>query len=73
MSENCFIMPFRFTIITAARTAWGRRNGIRMAEKFLEATGLPHAGMTHPDLPSTWQGPAYNQLPPYQPYPLGAD
>lgn len=34
-------MPFRFTIITAARTAWGRRNVIRMAEKFLEAPRAP--------------------------------
>lgn len=50
MSENCFIMPFRFTIMTAARTAWDRRNIIRVR----------HPDMTHPDWPELGQSSAYN-------------
>lgn len=34
MSENCFIMPFRFTIMTAARTACSKESVTRAAEKY---------------------------------------
>lgn len=50
-------MPFRFTIMTAARTAWGRENVTRVTERFLEAGSLYHPGTTHPDWPSTWVEP----------------
>lgn len=65
ISENCFIMPFRFTIITAARTACSRDNVARVAERFLEADSLHHPGMTTHAGQAFGQSPAHSQLPPH--------
>lgn len=51
-------MPFRFTIMTAARTAWGRENVTRVTERFLEAGSLYHPGTTHPDLGRAYPTPS---------------
>lgn len=59
MSENCFIMPFRFTIITAARTACSRDNVARVAERIHHPGTTTHAGQAF------GQSPAHSQLPPH--------
>lgn len=46
MSVNCFNMPFRFTIMTAARTAWVRGVSPGTSERRPGADNPDHPGMS---------------------------
>lgn len=48
MSANCINMPLRFTIMMAARTAWGGGSIARAADRCLD-TDLNHLGMMQTD------------------------
>lgn len=45
MSLNCFSIPFRFTIMMAARTAWDRKGVSRADEQCPGAAKLSHPGV----------------------------
>lgn len=50
MSVNCFNIPFKFTIMAAASTAWGRGGCVTgAAGRYPDADKPDHPAMSKPD------------------------